>query len=152
MRLDDWQERFSAEEESRVAMAWSWAPPRHDCLSGACALLQAMTGKRWWKDCMADFAGGASYATELGAARIAVAGGGYEAAVSAALDSLLGERYASVREAHRGDPAIVDGESPFGVALGVVDLTGLAVLVASPAGGWARVPLGEARAAWPLPF
>ena len=152
IRRDDWAERFAEVEDTRADMAWSWTPPRHDCLSASCTLLSVMTGHPWRADCLARFGGGLDYDSEADAADLSTIVGGYEMVVRNALNAILGERYESVRSAHRGDPALVDGQFPFGVALGVVDLTGESVLTASPRGGWDRVPLADARAAWSLPF
>ena len=143
-RYENWPQLLTAAIAERADRPFAFG--RHDCCLAACALVKAMTGT--------DLARGLrGYRSAKGARGKLDAGGGVVGLVNAVAERFAVEPVAPAF-AQRGDVVVVrapvglDGEE--GDALGVVDLTGLAVLVPAPV-GWARAPIAAARLAWRIP-
>lgn len=137
MRREDWPARLAAAIADRSDKAWSWGA--HDCCITAADLVLAMTG--------ADPAKGirGKYKSARGARSMLQRHGGDAAALAASIAVREGWPRIAVSHAQRGDLVACDG--PEGPALGIVDLSGQAALVADKT-GFGRVPLRLAVAAW----
>ena len=133
MRLDDWEQRLEA-ALTAADKPFQWGA--HDCCTFAAMCVEAVTGLPIW------IAGLSAY-TDAAGARRALVRAGYDD-LPAALDAALGPRKPAAF-AQRGDVAVVTG--PLGAACVVVDLSGERLVGVSP-DGVARLPIGEALAAW----
>lgn len=141
-RYADWHRRLHEAVQRLAGRPWFYG--RHDCCLAACDLIRAMTGEDPARDLR-------RYRSERGAYRQAMRHGGVEAlAVDVARRFDAPE--VDPRFAQRGDVCVVYGDygGLYGwtEALGVVDLSGRFVLVAAQPGGWAHVPIVQARRAW----
>ena len=140
-RHEDWELRLHAAIAERETMPFGYG--KHDCCLAACALIQAQTGKDPAK-------GLRRYRSFAGAAKIVAEHGGMIGLANAVAEQ-LGANPVAPTFAQRGDAALVNAALPTGgegQALGVVDPSGMFVLVPAPDAGWTRVPRKAAVIAW----
>lgn len=148
-RRADWVSRFRDAYQERQAAPFQWGA--HDCCLAPCDLIEAMTGCDPGRRLR-------GYTSARGAAAKlrALAPTGTRPAdrlecVVERLAAAAGFVEVPVARAQRGDGVVVSAETAAGRledALALVDLSGLSVVTAHYAGGWIRLPLGDATRAW----
>jgi len=136
-RYEDWPRRLDDFLQAASERPFSWG--ERDCCTLAADAVQAMTGDdpyTLWRG---------KYKSARGAARIVAKAGG----LVGLWTQLLGQPVAPLM-ARRGDVVVVGGVAcapGWSEAAGVVDLTGMWIACAGPA-GLVSLPLSAAVAAW----
>ena len=135
-RLPDWPARLAAAIALGRLTPFAWG--QWDCCAAAAALVAAQTGGT------VDLTRPFRWTTRAGATRTMRRYLGGERSGDALLEATVAARLAELglavvapARAQRGDPVLLAPAPPWGMALGVVDLTGRSALTAATPQGWA---------------